>query len=433
MAKPLGAFSVKRRSKTNRAFVVSVNSASGLPLEVCAKWQRRSFSCLPPGLSEFRNPKSRAAAEMGAMALIDLLRDDLSLANSGRRNAPLPTGKWLARFTSLENNPRAERLVSGGLPYSPGTIDMYRIYFNRYISDDPFLGMDINAVDVPTTRAFIARIGMKRTKDGRELAGTRTFEITVNFVRMAFREYWEDHQGWANPFDRIKPPKRIAGRRRDVLQESEILGLFMPGVITDPLERAVAVAMFWAGLRRSEIFALKTADLDWRTPKLNINRAWKRFGSAKKRTLGDPKWHKLREAPFPEELQSAIKALQEARGIHEFVFCKKDGSIPHGKWILDRLPVWMEKAGIDTAGRRIVPHSARHSLASCLESAGVPLRYIRDMLGHTSMKTTVGYLHTPEGKINEIMRKIGDIAGGEKAGSAAGEGGEGKNLGFKAS
>ena len=35
------------------------------------------------------------------------------------------------------------------------------------------------------------------------------------------------------------------------------------------------------------------------------------------------------------------------------------------------------------------------------------------MLGHTSMKTTIGYLHTPEGKINEITRKIGDIAGGE--------------------
>ena len=433
MAKPLGDFSIKRRSKTNRAFVVSINSQSGLPLSVCQEWRRRSFSSLPPELHEFRNPKSKVAAENGAKALIALLREDLETGVSRRLKTPLQIGKWLVRFTSLENNPRAERLVSGGLPYSPDTIDMYRVYFNRYIAGDPFLDMDINAVDVPTARAFIARIGMKRTKDGRELAGTRAFEITVNFVRMAFAEYWEDHQGWANPFDRIKPPKRITGRRRDVLQEGEILKLFMPGVITDPLERAVAMAMFWAGLRRSEIFALKTADLDWRTPKLNINHAWKRFGSKGKREIGDPKWHKRREAPFPEELQSAIKALREAHGTHEFVFCEKDGSIPHGKWVLGRLPVWMEKAGIDTAGRRIVPHSARHSLASSLESAGVPLRYIRDMLGHTSMKTTVGYLHTPEGKINEIMRKIGDIANGEKAITATGNRSEGKILGFKVS
>jgi integrase/recombinase XerD len=68
----------------------------------------------------------------------------------------------------------------------------------------------------------------------------------------------------------------------------------------------------------------------------------------------------------------------------------------------------MKNAGIETAGRRIVPHSARHSLASTLEAAGVPLRYIQDMLGHASMKTTLGYLHTPEGKINEITKKIGE-------------------------
>jgi len=100
----------------------------------------------------------------------------------------------------------------------------------------------------------------------------------------------------------------VKGRRRDVLQDDEILRLFLPGVITDPLERAVAMAMFWAGLRRSEIFGLKTNDLDWRTPKINVNHACKRFGTIAKREIGDPKWHKLREAPFPEELQSAIRA-----------------------------------------------------------------------------------------------------------------------------
>jgi len=68
--------------------------------------------------------------------------------------------------------------------------------------------MDINIADVPTTRAFLARIGTKRTRDDRELAGTRAFEIIVKFVRVAFKEYWEDNQGWRNPFDRIKAPKK---------------------------------------------------------------------------------------------------------------------------------------------------------------------------------------------------------------------------------
>ena len=222
--------------------------------------------------------------------------------------------------------------------------------------------MDINKIDAPSTRAFVARIGMKETKDKRLLVGTRAFEITVNFVRMAFAEYWDDHWDWKNLFDRIGPPVRVKGRVRDALQEDELLKLFMPGVITDVLERAVAVAMFWAGLRRAEIFGLRYQDLDWRTPLLRIRHAWKRFGS-KDRTLGNPKWNKCREAPFCEDLQNATKILQETYGTHEsnFVFCRKDGSIPHGKWIQDKLKEWIGKAGIDTTGRNIVPHSARHS------------------------------------------------------------------------
>ena len=410
MPRVAGSFSVQRRSKTNKTFILTLNTACGLPQEICRNWQRRSFAFLPHELSVFRNPSSKTAAEEGAKALIELLKREMLQGTVQRFDGPLPIGEWLVRFISLENNPRAQRLIADGMPYSPDTIAMYKTYYGRYIEGDPFLSLDINTIDVPATRSFIARIGMKKTKDKRDLAGTRAFETTVNFVRMAFNEYWEDHQEWRNPFERIKPPKRVKGRPRDVLQEDEILKLFMPGVITDLLERAVAIAMFWAGLRRAEIFGLKTTDLDWRTPKLNIIHAWKRFGSTKHRTLGDPKWHKRREAPFPDDLRSIIKELQEVNGVHEFVFCYPDGSIPHGKWILEKMPKWMKRAGIDPAGRRIVPHSARHSLASALENEGVPLRYIQDMLGHSSMKTTLGYLHTPEGKINEITRKIGERA-----------------------
>jgi len=419
MPKTLGEYSVRRRSKKDKTFIFSINPPSGLPPEICQQWQRRSFTRLPPELSQFRYPSSRAIAKNGVSAFITLLKKEIQQGSVQRFNAPLLIGDWLIRFISMDNNPRAERLISEGSPYSPATLELYRVYYGRYIKGDPFMEMDLNTIDVPSTRAFMARIGIKKKKQTKkqkaenvwhEIAGTRAYEITINFVRMAFTEYWEDHRYWQNPFDIIDPPKRVKGRRRDVLQEEEILKLFMPGVITDTLERAVAVAMFWAGLRRAEIFGLKTADLDWRTPKLNIDHAWKLFGSKKKRTLGDPKWHKCREAPFPEDLRSIIKELQRVNGVHDFVFCYKDGSIPHGKWILEKLPVWMKNAGIDTAGRKIVPHSARHSLASCLEAAGVPLRYIQDMLGHSSLKTTLGYLHTPEGIINKITKKIDSSA-----------------------
>ncbi|MDR1444971.1 MAG: tyrosine-type recombinase/integrase [Treponema sp.] len=115
---------------------------------------------------------------------------------------------------------------------------------------------------------------------------------------MAFREYWQEYPEWNNPFSRIK-------------------------------------AMFWAGLRRSEIWGLEVEDIDWQTPKLNICHARKQIASKKYRKLGDPKWHKIREAPFPEDLQKAVKKLWAVNGVHDFVFCRKDGTQPEPDSKLD--------------------------------------------------------------------------------------------------
>jgi integrase len=203
-------------------------------------------------------------------------------------------------------------------------------------------------------------------------------------------------------------PKRKDELVRESIEENEIAKLFKPGVIANPLEKAVCMAMFWAGLRRSEIWGLKVEDLDWQTPKLSIRHAWKCFNS-KRRELGDPKWHKTRTAPFPLDLQRAIKELWDANGKHDFVFSRKDGSIPSASYIRNHLPQWLERAGIQLNGRKIVPHSARHSIASALEARGVPLRYIGDMLGHARLKTTNGYLHTVSSAINDMGAKIDGI------------------------
>jgi hypothetical protein len=58
-------------------------------------------------------------------------------------------------------------------------------------------------------------------------------------------------------------------------------------------QKVIRAAMFFAGLRRFEIFALRPEDMDWKTPRLKITHAWKRFRTANQE-MGDPKWHKYR-------------------------------------------------------------------------------------------------------------------------------------------
>jgi site-specific recombinase XerD len=68
--------------------------------------------------------------------------------------------------------------------------------------------------------------------------------------------------------------------------------------------------------------------------------------------------------------------------------------------------LWLERAGIKTDGRDLVPHSSRHSLASLLEERGVSLRHIQDLLGHSDLKTTIRYLHSTDSTIRKIGEKI---------------------------
>jgi site-specific recombinase XerD len=84
------------------------------------------------------------------------------------------------------------------------------------------------------------------------------------------------------------------------------------------------------------------------------------------------------------------------------------GNILGATWIRKYFPRWLKRAGISLEGRKIVPHSSRHSLASLLEERGVSLRQIQDLLGHTDLKTTKGYLHSVEGHIRKIGEKISE-------------------------
>jgi len=78
-------------------------------------------------------------------------------------------------------------------------------------------------------------------------------------------------------------------------------------------------------------------------------------------------------------------------------------------WVKRHFPKWLKRAGIELNGRRIVPHSARHSLASMLEARGVPLRYIQELLGHSDLETTLIYLHSTEKTFRDISGKITEV------------------------
>ena len=300
MSRTQRAFNIQKRKDSN-TYLLTLNPPSGLPEAVCGEWRRKSFSHLPPPLAVFRNPKNKAEAEKGAMELVNYLRNQPGVVSACTGNAKVGQAHCLAFMSRLGQFEKDVRRGGGGL------------------------------------------------------AGTRTFVVVVRFVRMAFKEYGMTHEAWRNPFDRIWPPKSKEPLPRDILEPWEVRKLFEPGVISDPLERALAAAMLWAGMRKSEILGLRPEDLNWDIPHITVRNAWKCHNTKNKR-LGDPKWHKVRIIPFPEQLQNAIKELWDEYGRHDFVFCGKKGKLAGGKRMQNGLKKWIKAAGIDLKGRNIVPH-----------------------------------------------------------------------------
>jgi integrase/recombinase XerD len=406
MPRPQKPFFTRRRNDS-KTFLFSINPASGLPRKVCLDWQRRSFQDFPDALAQYRNPKNKSAADAGAIALIRYLTQELETDNA-RRIPPENTtvGEWAKKFTAIETSPRTGRNASKNRPYSLGTLDTYKTYYNAHVKNDPLAGLLMSEVDEDDITAFTNRLSIKKLKTGNPAGGSRTFAGTMIFLRMVFREYQKKHKRWINPFQDLDPPK-LNSVPWDAMQEDEFLKLFMPGVLQDTMELAVCACMFLSGLRRAEIAALKPDCLDWNTPKITLKYSWQLYDK-KNRVLGPTKSKKVREAPFDPILQEAIKKLWEENGRHEFVFSFKDGRYLHSSWIEKRFPKWLERAGIKTDGRQLVPHSSRHSLASLLEERGVSLRYIQEMLGHFDLKTTRRYLHSTEATIRTIGKKINE-------------------------
>jgi integrase len=150
-------------------------------------------------------------------------------------------------------------------------------------------------------------------------------------------------------------------------------------------ERALLLFALHTGARAGEQVAIDWGDLDWHNRLVIIRRS-----SALGR-VGPTKSGRERKVPMTAELESALRAIKHLRST--LVFCNEDGR-PLSKWQLhERLWGTARRAGL----REIRWHDLRHSFASQLVIAGVPIVQVQQWLGHTTIAMTMRYAHLAPG------------------------------------
>jgi integrase/recombinase XerD len=176
---------------------------------------------------------------------------------------------------------------------------------------------------------------------------------------------------------RVPKPRTLP----DVLTIDEVRRLI------DTVQRPDLRAYFWTvyslGLRRGEALRLQVGDIDSQRGLVHVR-------------LG--KGSKDRYVPLP---QRTLAVLRQHWATHrDPVWLFPARKPPHGGWAR-KGP--MQAVSVRQAMARVVEqlhfkknvtiHTLRHSYATHLLEAGVNLRLIQHYLGHTSLRTTMVYLH----------------------------------------
>ncbi len=151
-----------------------------------------------------------------------------------------------------------------------------------------------------------------------------------------------------------------------------------------------------AGLRAGEIRGLQWGDVG-KDGLLNVNRALDKVTSE----VIAPKSGKARVVPITERLQAALEALPK-RGL--WVVCKDDGGLLLYNMILKTFNALYKQADVAKPSKPI--HCLRHTYGTECAAAGVPLSLLKELMGHSDIKTTLMYVHPTEDQMRSEIARV---------------------------
>ncbi len=274
---------------------------------------------------------------------------------------------------------------------SAHTVANYRRDLARF---DAFLEMrqvTLAAVDHVVIRDFLNSLyleNLARSSVARILSTLRTF------FRFLIRRRTIER----NPAELVSTP-RLPRKLPVTLQQTEVQDLLeIPGERTFKTlrDRAILELLYASGLRVSELVGLDDTDVEWTDGLVRV--------------LG--KGRKERIVPFGQFAREALDAYRAERSRQGLTRPDDTGGLPlfvnvrGGRLTarsIERL-VAHYRAHL-RPGRRVTPHTLRHSFATHLLENGADLRSIQELLGHANLGTTQKYTHASVEHLRAEYRK----------------------------
>jgi integrase/recombinase XerD len=208
---------------------------------------------------------------------------------------------------------------------------------------------------------------------------------TVNAIKLFFMTV----RGTKIEVDKIHRPKR-AKVLPNVLSKEEIKLIL--NAHSNIKHKAMLSMIYSCGLRRSELLNLKFSDID---SKRNIV------------LLKNAKGKKDRIAPLSPKILEMLREYYKAYKPTTWLFEGQKAGEMYSEYSLQSvLKQALKKAGNT---KPVTLHWLRHSYATHLLESGTDLRYIQELLGHSSSKTTEIYTHVSTKSLQQIKSPFDDL------------------------
>lgn len=253
--------------------------------------------------------------------------------------------------------------------------------------------------DLPLLK--ISPLDLERVKKAMMDAGRSP--RSIQYVFATFRQCWnmakrDGFVAMESPTKRVKLPKLNNQRIRFLSHEQA--DLLLENLKNRSLQlHNMALLSLQCGLRASEIFKLKWADV-------NIEKGHMTIWDAKTGT---------RTAFMTEDIKRMFQGMNYEKS-DELVFPDRNGQ--KAKKISNAFQRTVDELGLNEGTndrrQRVVFHSLRHTYASWLVEEGTDLYVVQKLMGHKTLAMTERYSHLRPGVLQKAVRNLGEKIKGSK-------------------
>ena len=206
----------------------------------------------------------------------------------------------------------------------------------------------------------------------------------VNALKLYLKRFGDPQMD----LDQIHRPRR-AFRLPHVLSKQEVKRILES--LINRKHRAMLSLIYACGLRRSEVLNLRPSDIQSDRGLLFV---------------GNAKGAKDRVVPLSSKLLVQLRDYYRDYRPKVFLFEGQGGGKYSPKSLQLVFRHALEKAGIH---KPATLHWLRHSYATHLLESGTDIRYIQELLGHSSSRTTELYTHVSNRQLQQIRSPFDDL------------------------